>query len=430
MVPTKALMCLIVCAIVSNRFMETIAATQATSSENRKAMFISEMLMKHPHLADQIWDIGFTVMLNSIGHNHQDKNTTKMFMDYALDNLPRLLKNKDFKNMVTDVSTEFIAAYNRAQISGNIILDVNNSGVGTDKMSHKDVMNVLKHLNVSSLVQKALKNGKPVIDAILSADSTPFLPIINEGIKMLPAFWNSQPFQRVKGAVLKELVVGYLSASRDMSMMNIGGSQNTTALIINILKHTNMPRLMTEILQAVKPLIDMVTGKDSTEMLTGIGFLAKVYPKLTASNLYQNVKKVTMKHFWETFHRLNLTKNDLKTNTNNVIQNVISNTSKLTILQDVLRGNNARNIMPKPAGSSINGKCYSNTMDALDSLVNMAPWAIKSKLVFYAFHSCRNVIGVNMPLSSIFLNKITKICEVHNLNTTNYNYMPSFILVQ
>lgn len=388
---TKAIAFLFVCVFSSYEFSIVSAKSHGTSTESRKAVFISELLIKHPHLADQIWDIGFTVMLNSISHNHSDANSTKMFMNYALDNLPKLLKNQDFTNMVTDVSQEFIGAYDRAKTSGHISVSGNDDSV--DKMSHDDVMNVLKHLNITSLILKALKNGKPVFDFILSADSTPFLPFVNEAVKMAPVFFKSRTFQNIRDVVMKELVMGYMSAARDMSMMNMGGQQNTTALVLNVVKHTNMPRLLTELLQAVKPMVDMVTGKDSTEMFTTVGFLAKMYPKLTSSNLYQNVKAVAVDNFWKTFHQLNLTTYDLETNSNDVIKNVIAKTSKLNIIREVLQGSSARHLLPKPTDDSINSKCYSNAMDTLDSLVNMAPWAVKSRFLkkrfidFVAFFS-------------------------------------------
>jgi hypothetical protein len=68
---------------------------------------MSQMLVQHPHFAEQIWNIGFTAMLSGFGRGGNgsiDPATRKMLFNYVLDNIPNLLKNKNFQNMVHDIS--------------------------------------------------------------------------------------------------------------------------------------------------------------------------------------------------------------------------------------------------------------------------------------------------------------------------------------
>ncbi|CAC5405309.1 unnamed protein product [Mytilus coruscus] len=371
----KALPCLAILLLFIFNTSEAVEKKSDDSSGKQKALYIAEILLKHPHLAEQIWNIGFTALISGVGHGNQtlDKETKKMFYNYVLDNIPRLLKNKDFENMIHDISYEFTEAYKKAKLTTST--DFSNSN--DSSITHEVASEIIKHLDIGRLLKKSAKNGKPILDGIRGKDTTDIVLVANKIIDMVPSILNSTSFNEIKDIVIKEFLQGYETLMREQKGRFDGMEDNVTDFIINVLKNTNLQRLTTDILLAGKPFIDSTRGKDSTGLLMGLGYVAKAYPKILANEHFQRVKDIAMKHFGSTFLQLNLTNLDLQQNASSIIKDVISNTNKLQMVQEVLKQYSARNVLRSSVNDSVNGICYSDSIDFLDSLMTMSPWSVK-----------------------------------------------------
>jgi hypothetical protein len=53
---------------------------------------------------------------------------------------------------------------------------------------------------------------------------------------------------------------------------------------------------------------------------------------------------------------------DLQTNQNEVIKNVLANTSKIHLIQDILRGGSARDVLSLTANDDVDQTCYGDIM--------------------------------------------------------------------
>lgn len=381
--PRSLLFCIVaLCFCQTCTCFANIRHTTISPGTEKKVFFISQMLVQHPHFAEQIWNIGFTAMLSGFGRGGNDSidpATKKMLFNYVLDNIPNLLKNKNFQNMVHDISKEVGMAYNRSAMSEN------SSGVQTENepITHEAAIEVLKHLDIANVLKDSIGNGKPFIDAIRGNDSAVAIATMNYLIDIAPLVWKNPSFQNIKDIAIEELQLGYDAYIKDPKVNIKDDINNTTILIRNVLKHTNINRLFSKTLLTGKPIIDELRGKDSTSLLLGIGLLAKMYPKLMADKRFQYVKDVATMHFGQIFNELNYTKNDLQIDPSHVVKDVIANTNKFKLLQDILKGGSARNVLPISNNVTISDMCYSDTVDFLDSVVNMAPWSLKSKLLTF-----------------------------------------------
>lgn len=358
-----------------------------------KAYYIAEVLVNNINLTKQLWSIGEAAA--SLGGNIHlptsgsgtgtgspklDEDTKNSIYNYILDSIPNLLTNYVFGNITQDVVEEFYFAYNKSDVSRNMSAYQNENG----SISNAALKEVIKYLDVVKVLQRSIKSGKPVIDEIRGNDSTIFIAVVNYLIGMAPVVWEDPSFQAVKEIVMEEFTLGYNKFIKGQSFTGPEiAEKNSTILVMGVMKFTNLQRMLLRSMKAAKPVIDRIRGKDSTVLLMGLGFMAQEYPIVMADPRTQHVQGVMTEYFGGTFDRLNYTLKDLQTNQTAVVKSVIANTNKLHMIQDILRGGSARDLLPLTENDNVNGKCYGDSMDFLDSLVEMFPWALKSKYFYY-----------------------------------------------
>ena len=346
-----------------------------------KPYYIAQVLVNNPRLTKQLWNIGLAAASMSssgsgISGSTLDDKTKNSLYNYILDNIPVVLKNDVFKAVSHDILDEMSAAYNKSDVSKNITAFQNENGTFTNDAA----TDLLKHLDVVRLLQRSIESGKPVIDDFRGEDSTIPIAVVNYLIGMAPVVWKDPSFQTIKGIVTQELTWGYNKFTKGLNVTGPAlAKQNSTLLVMGVLKNTNTQRMVLRSLKAAKPIIDKIRGEDSTVMLMGLGFLAKEYPIIMADHRFQHVQAVVSEYFGESFKRLNYTVRDLQRNQNEVIKNVLANTSKIHLIQDILRGGSARDVLPLTANDDVDQTCYGDIMDSVDSLVELKSWALKSK---------------------------------------------------
>lgn len=352
-------------------------------SDADKPYYIADVLVKNPRLTKQLWNIGLAAASISssgsgISGSTLDAKTKNSLYNYILDNIPVLLKNDVFKAVSHDILDEMSAAYKKSDVSKNITAFQNENGTFTNDAA----TDLLKHLDVVRLLQRSIESGKPLIDDFRGEDSTIPIAVVNYLIGMTPVVWKDPSFQKIKEIVTQELTWGYNKFTKGLSVTGPAlAKQNSTLLVMGVLKNTNTQRMVLRSLKAAKPIIDKIRGQDSTVMLMGLGFLAKEYPIIMADHRFQHVQAVVSEYFGESFKRLNYTVRDLQTNQNEVIKNVLANTSKIHLIQDILRGGSARDVLPLTANDDVDQTCYGDIMDSVDSLVELKSWALKSKYI-------------------------------------------------
>lgn len=361
----------------------TSAAVRGNSEvpDADKPYYIADVLVKNPRLTKQLWNIGLAAASMSssgsgISGSTLDDKTKNSLYNYILDNIPVVLKNDVFKAVSHDILDEMSAAYNKSDVSKNITAFQNENGTFTNDAA----TDLLKHLDVVRLLQRSIESGKPVIDDFRGEDSTIPIAVVNYLIGMAPVVWKDPSFQTIKGIVTQELTSGYNKFTKGLNVTGPAlAKHNSTLLVMGVLKNTNTQRMVLRSLKAAKPIIDKIRGEDSTIMLMGLGFLAKEYPIIMADHRFQHVQAVVSEYFGESFKRLNYTVRDLQRNQNEVIKNVLANTSKIHLIQDILRGGSARDVLPLTANDDVDQTCYGDIMDSVDSLVELKSWALKSK---------------------------------------------------
>lgn len=357
-----------------------------------KAYYIAQVLVDNLNLTKQLWSIGEaaaslggSIHLPSAssgsgsGGPKLDQGTKNSIYNYILDSIPHLLMNDVFGNITQDMMDEFYIAYNKSNVSKNISAYKNDDG----SISNEALKDVIKYLDVVRVLQRSIESGKPVIDDIRGNDSTVFIAVVNYMIGIAPVVWKDPSFQAIKEIVIEELTLGY---NKFLEGKSFTGPEiahvNSTILVMGVTKFTNIQRMLLRSMKAAKPVIDKIRGKDSTVLLMGLGFMAKEYPVFMADSRTQHVQSVMTKYFGDTFKSLNYTISDLQRNQTGVVKNVLAKTEKLHMLQDILRGGSARDLLPLTENDHVNNKCYNDSMDFLDGLVEMFPWALKSKCFF------------------------------------------------
>ncbi|XP_071147457.1 O-acyltransferase like protein-like [Mytilus edulis] len=395
------LLCMFLCLTVNVLFTSAAVHGSSEVKDEEKPYYIADVLVKNPNLTRQLWKIGeAAAALASSGGGtstgtSMDQQTKNSMYNYILDNIPVLMRNEVFQNITHDITDEISKAYSKSDFSKNVTAFKNENGSFTNKAA----MDVLKHLDVVRLLQRSIQSGKPVIDEVRGNDSTVFIAVVNYLIGMAPVVWKDPSFIKIKGIVTQELTLGYNTFLKEK---NVDGpalaEQNSTLLVMGVLQYTKKERMLLRSMQAAKPVIDKLRGKDSTALLMGLGFLAQEYPVVMADPRYQHIQAVVTKYVEESFGNLNYTLKDLQKNQNEVVTNVIANISKIHMIQDILRGGSIRDVLPLSSEDTVNDVCYGDAMDFVDSMVEISPWALKmfdsmGKLREGVMHGQLNLVG-------------------------------------
>jgi len=252
-----------------------------------KTDYIVDVLKNNSRFTKQLWNIGLAAasMLSTgsgISGSTLDDKTKNNLYNYILDNIPVVLKNDVFKAVSLAIFDEMSTAYNKSDVSKNITAFQNENGTFTSDA----VTDLLKHLDVVRLLQRSIESGKPVIDDLRGENSTIPIAVVNYLIGMAPVVWKDPIFQKIKEIVTRELTLGYNKFTKGLSVTGPAlAKQNSTLLVMGVLKNTNIQGMLLRSLKAAKPIIDKIRGQDSTVMLMGLGFMAKEYPIIMAAPL-------------------------------------------------------------------------------------------------------------------------------------------------
>ena len=213
------------------------AASSVASGSNstvdpgtKKAYMLAEILLKHPHLSEQIWDIGFTAVLSGLGRDEHfvDKKTKTSFQNMVLDNIPRLLKNINFQDMLHDILLELSTAYKKSNVSNNNAIFNSQTG----RISYDAALDFFNHVDVGKLLKKGMIYGKPLIDEFRGNDSTAIISLLYHLIDLAPYIWNDTSALGIKAIMIHELTEGYESLIKDRNISSGMSMKNSTAILL------------------------------------------------------------------------------------------------------------------------------------------------------------------------------------------------------